>query len=900
MREKHEPGKGVAMSTSSAPRSFAPSDNVIPRERLMRLSPLRTSKKLTALVAPAGFGKTVLMTQWAEQASIEGVSTLWYKVSAGDNREGALFANFLALLKNVLWLKDSSPHQVQAGVDPESIEQVAELISRDPRKHIFFIDKLERLQAAHAVAVLNSLIEFSGQSLFFVIASNTEGIVPLSSYRAHNQLLHVGSSELEFTVPEVSLLFAGEIDEVQAAQFKEMTGGWPVALWYARNNRENFTELRDAVAAGDLAYLPSDLSEFIDEQLVSRLSGEVRDLLVNMSIFYRFNIKQVGYVCGMTDAASLMSRIHLAPFIFAVDDKTGHFQFNSIFREYLHRKLSFCADEKVTTLHQRAADWFERNGKLYEAIFHAKQAGDVGRMLVIFCSAGGVEIGLREGTKQLERLVALFPLEVRERDSQLLLSRALLYMKDGKLDLGQRFLDRAHQEMKASTPDASLEYYESIVAMLLAVYEDSHVSLVEIAEFEDRAKQLMPERFWSQGWFNNLLCMMYYAVGEMNGAKKAASVALEFYRVSGAVYSQVFIHIHLGLIHSIQGNIAAARTELDAARALCQEHFSPDAGLTAIVHVLIAEIAYEQGEDDMARQLIAGALERVEQHEGWVEVFIRGYVTASNLAFAGGSLEDAIDILEHGNLVAQGRNLPRLARITDIQKLELLTVAGDHSGAYSIVEALSLEDFLFMPEPIQVGNFQESYRIVHALSRFGIENGYAEAALQLLEPVITEQQQFGHVSFLIKSQVLKTLALVKLDRIDLSDQVFHTLVEQTCTHDYIMSYLSEGKPLKKYVSGFIKRRTLSKLPGEQVAFLGRILADRNAPETEAGGTNILSPKEFEVLKNVSAGYPNKVIGRSMNLTETTVKFHLRNIFTKLGVRNRLMAVEVARAKNIIP
>ncbi len=899
MAAKHEVRESVAMPLSSNPPFFLLSENVIPRERLMPLSPLRTRKKLTALVAPAGFGKTILMTQWADQASRESVSTLWYKISESDNRQGVLLASLGALLKATLQ-KNDSPNEAHIAGDPDSIEQLADLFSRSPKKHILFIDKLERLHAPEAVTVLNSLIEFSSQSLFFIIASRTEGIVPLSSYRAHNQLMHISFSELEFTASEVSSLFGGEIDETQAIGFGEITGGWPVALWYAQNNPENLDELQDAFVNSEAPYLPSDLTEFIDEQIYYRLPSGVRDMLVNMSIFDQFDIKQMGYVCRVADSANLMSSIHLAPFLFAVDERSGRFQYSSVFREYLRRKLSFCDDEKVNTLHQRAADWFERSGNLYEAIFHVNQAGDVAKMLAIFCSAGGVEIGLREGIKQLERLVALFPLEVRERDSQLLLSRALLYMKDGKLDLGHRFLDRAHQEMKANTPDTSLEYYESIVVMLLAVYEDSQVSLEEIAEFEDRAKQLMPERFWSQGWFNNLLCMMYYAVGEMDRAKKVASVALEFYRASGAVYSQVFIHIHLALIHSIQGDIAVTRVELEAARELCREHFSPDAGLTAIVNVLIAEIAYEQGEDDIAQQLLSSALERVEQHEGWVEVFIRGYVTASNLAFAQASIEGAFVILEHGSSIAQGRNLPRLARIMDIQKLELLTLAGDHSQAYSIVEALSLEDYLFNPKQIQVGDFQESYRVVHALSRFGIDNGYAESALQLLEPVISEQQQFGHVSFLIKSLILKTLALVKLDRVDLSDQVFHGLVEQISTHDYVMSYLSEGKPLKNFVSGFIKRRTLSKLPSDQVAFLGRILADKNALESEGDSSNILSPKEFEVLKNLSAGYPNKVIGRSMNLTETTIKFHLRNIFAKLGVRNRLMAVEVARAKNIIP
>ncbi|NOX83199.1 MAG: hypothetical protein GXP06_09495 [Alphaproteobacteria bacterium] len=826
------------------------------------------------LEGPAGFGKAVLMAQWAAKASDEGIAISWHKISKGDNCQETLIANISHLLGGKL------PYQIIG-------------------KHILFIDRLERLQDAGSIGALNNLIEAASQTFFFVIASRKGNIIPISEHRSHNQLEYIGAEELKFSRKEISVLFKNKLDEDHIDNLCKITSGWPVALWYEQNRQEGGEDLLAELTESDTIHLSSELKEFINEQIFSEMEPSLREALTEMSIFKRFTAKQASHVCGVKNFTKEIIRQHLSPLVYSVEEGAAYFYFNPLFREYLRKKLFENDEAMIKLLHQKATHWYETRDAPYEAIYHAAEAEDTGRMMKLFVSAGGVEIGLRKGVASLERIVALFPLEIEESEPQLLLARALLYMKEGKLNIGHSFLDRAGQKMAESGYDPALDYYESIVVMLLSVYEDNDVSLSEIAKFEENAKHAMPERFWSQGWFNNLLCMMYYSVGEMTKAKEAASIALEFYSLSDAVYSQIFAHIHLALINHVLGDLKRCNHELAAARNLCKEHFAPDAGLTAIVQVLLAELKYEQGDDKAARQLITKSLKKIEEREGWVDVFTRGYVTASYLAFNRGANDKAFKILDQGSAIAGRRNLPRLKRIMEIQRLELLTLSGDLEQARSLINSLFLEPYLTAPDKLKLGTFQEMYRTVQALARYCLMTGAAQDALGLLGLITEDQKRLRHNSFLIKSKILKILALDALGQHAAADELFRDVVEQARAQDFLMSFLNEGKPFRSYINSHIKRVTLSKLPSEYVSFIGRMLANKEPIHGAKDETNVLTPKEFDVLQNLSFGYQNKTIGHCMGLSETTIKFHLRNIFSKLGVRNRMMAVEVARAKNII-
>ncbi len=842
-------------------------NTVIERRRLLLKSPAVTLKRITILEAPAGYGKAVLMAQWAEHARAKGLPASWHTISDEDNSRETLLGN-LSDLRNA------------------------------EGNHLFFIDKTELLKDPSSISALGKFIETADRSILFVISSRRGSVIPVSGYRSHDQLVDINAGDLAFTVEEVSSLFKNSLSRSMCEQLFEFTRGWPVALWYEHYRHGHNRDMGEIKAEPALGYLSAELSEFIQEQIFCLMESPVRRMLMKMSIFQQFTLKQARFLCDINVAGNITTMRPFSPLIYSPPGKAEAFLFNPAFKEFLREKLFESKDIDISDLHQKAASWCESQGEIYEAIYHAAQADDISRMLELFIVGGGVEIGLRKGIKYLESIIELFPLNVGEDEPQLLLSRVLIYIKDGRFGIGNSLFNRASQKLAESGHDPSMEYYKSIVSMLTAVYEDREISLAEIVQFENHAHEVMPERFWSQGWFNNLLCMMYYSVGQMNKAKEAAKTSLEFYSLSDAIYSQYFIHIHLALISNVFGDLTQSGHELEQAEKLCAEYFPNDTGLNAIVQILKAELNYEKG-ISKATQPVSGYLERIEAHEGWVEIFVRGYITASYLEFENGSTEGAIRILDRGNAIAKRRNLPRLNRILEIQKLELLTLSGNFKEALSLIKSLSLEKYINAPKKYKAGSFQESYRTIQALARYCICKGLGEAALNLLECVVDVQKRARHGSFLTRSTILTILALDSIGKHDEADALFQEISCQPYTHEFMMSFLRAGKPLKRFVNEHVKRVTVSKLPQESVAFIGQILARKDVSVGFNDRTSILTSKEFQVLQNLSLGHSNKSIGLSMGVSETTVKFHLRNIFSKIGVQNRMMAVEVARQKNIL-
>ena len=867
--------------------------NTINRPRLMSLSPVNTQKKLTILEAPAGFGKSVLMAQWAEDAGFRGMTVSWYRLTEEDNTRANLFSNLYNLLK------DELPSGTGMRKTDDSLAQFRELSGRLSRKHIIFLHNLERLGDPDVIAALTALIDYSGLSVFFVFAGNAGHMIPVSSYRAHNQLTYLSAEHLAFSGAEVSALFAGRLAEGEPELLLQRSGGWPVALWYERCRLEAAGGDKKLPFEDDTNQLSPDLEEFIEEQILTAIEPALLEVLVELSIFRQVTIKQARFVCDRQDVEGLLMNHQLSPLVYTPDDLPGVFRFNALFRKLLHKKLLGRDAGSLLQLHQLATEWYVGQNAPFDALRHAAEAEDVARMLELFISFGGVEIGLREGIGALDEVVSMFPLEVAENEPHLLLSRVLIYMKDGKFAIARSLLERAIQRIAFRSEDHSLEYYQSIVVMLLAAYEDKPVSRAEIEKYEEQSKQEMPGRFWSQGWFNNLLCMMYYAIGDMGKAREAATISLEFYSLANAAYSQVFMHVHLALINNITGDLKQSREQLERARTICAAHFTSDTGLSAIVKVLQAEVEYEQGQEEPARRLISGSLGKIEAHEGWAEVFVRGYITASALEYAAGAQEPAFAFLERGRNMAGFRNLPRLERIMEIQKLDLLTLSGNLAEAQEVIEELSLGKYLEAPEMPEDMSFQEAYRTVFALSRYCIRRGQEETALQLLGSVMDIQKQKKHFSFYVKSAILHILALDGLERHSAADELFRELAGQPRTHGYVRSFISEGKAFRNFVRGHVKRITLAELPVKVVSFIGILMADQEQSSDRADPANVLTRKELEVLRNLSSGQSNKVIANAMNLSETTVKFHMRNIFSKLGVQNRMIAVEVARAKNIL-
>lgn len=867
---------------------MSPDPDPVPirRRHLASSSPVQTGKKLTILRCPPGYGKSVLMRQWHDNAGEAGFEAIYCKLRNKLNSAHALITH---LLKS---LGDHADGRKPENA-PQAFERLLAQVQGREGRTIIFLDNLECLSDREAAAVLDEFIDESGAMVQFVASDSGRCRIHLSPYRAKGELEELTCADLRYTSDELAQIFDNRLNDRECQHLLRRTEGWPIAIRYAAENKE----FLENCLGEDALVLSREMSEFIDEQIIDLFPNSVLNILVSTCMFTTFSAEQASMIANVPNAKRLLDESCLSPLLTCDPYRPNPYSMSLIFRSCLWLMLQHRGDAEILEVYARASHWFESAGDMLEAILAASKGGDTGRMISLFKKAGGVEIGVREGVNRLEKIVELFPIHVREREPVLLLSWALIYMKKGNLLLGYRFLEQANSLAGQNGREASEEHSYFIVRMLMAVYDDEKLELEEIEKFAEKTANLTTRHFWDQGFYNNLLCMMYYSVGEMEKARNTAEIALEFYRISDASYSQIFAHLNLAFLCHISGNLSRSRCEIETANAICGDNLSPGSELALLVKIAHAEICLEAGDMAGAQTLLDEALPKLDQQEPWVEVLARAYLAASHLAFNRQGLQGALNILARGQEIARARHLPRLANVLEFQALDLLVYAEELDLAALSINRLNLRQRF---RTFALNDFREDYRAVLSYVSFLVVSGAEDAAIKLLDPVIAVQERREHRSFWIRAKILKTKALVQSDRIDEADTNFISLINYKGVYAFVNTFLSESKWIKKYINEFLNRTGAKQLREDQLSFLGRVLSSkRNAGYGDEEITNIFSPRELQTLQLLGSGHSNKVIAREMGVTEVTTKYHLRNIFSKLGVKNRHMAIEVARLKNFI-
>jgi LuxR family maltose regulon positive regulatory protein len=436
-----------------------------------------------------------------------------------------------------------------------------------------------------------------------------------------------------------------------------------------------------------------------------------------------------------------------------------------------------------------------------------------------------------------------------------------------------------------------------LMDVMLGIYEGADFSGADVAAMEALAGDTPEAEYFMRGWLNNMLCIIHFQRGELIDARRTARAAMTHYTDLDAVYMQIFIHVHLGIIAMEEGELTEAHMEHQKASILAQSHFASDHGLIGLARVPLAEVYYEWNDLDRARGLVFDALAEVEEYEGWFDIYFSGYGTASALAWADQGLEAALDIIDRAEQTAATRAMPRLRRLVAVRRVELFTLAGEIDRAAALAKHAGLA--------FDSGGNGKTPRLPwrarwHAgivLARLALRQGKFRTAKKLLAAVDAECAASGNDRVRIKSLILLALVHGAEDALDSAAAALRQALSLAVPGAYRRSFIDEGEPLMALLHTLIRHIGIGALAPPAVDFIASVLvAGKQSPDgvplDRASG--IFSPREREILAQLNQGKSNKLIARALDMAEPTVKFHLRNVYVKLGVNNRALALAVAK------
>ena len=849
--------------------------------------------KLTLLCAPAGYGKTTALSQWARSS---GLPLVWLSLSEQDNDfEG--FFRYLLKGWQALWpsVAESPLGLLLEGTQPplEAISAAFVNVADDaPSPPVFVFDDYQLIENPAIHQTLGFLLEHLPPNVHIVLASRSEPLLPLARYRARRELLEVGTDDLEFSLDETRAFFRGRSgcrfspDELTAlhAQLEGWVAGLQLALLAFKHRR----------GAGAIP-APSGrhrfIADYLHEDVLARQPEAVRRFLLQTSILAQLCGPLCAAVTGGENAQDMLERLERDNlFLTPLDDDRTWFRYHQLFARVLYEELERRHPADVTELHSRAARWHLEHELPDEALRHAVAANDFD--LGVEVVEGYFEAKLLSGEfKLLTRWLESLPGAWYTDYPSIGLIRAGVFLFSGAFERGIRCVDEVEQALGTTESEAARWHLARTTAIRCAIACFQN-DLTQAESYAEQALQALPVADHAYR------AVTFHALGDSyrrNGfwvkARRAYLEVLELTRAPSFRIRSVHVLGGLADLELRQGRLRAAAACWEKALGTLEgePRGSFPLPLTGWLYIRLSEVRYAWNELDEATDSLAKGLERAELG-GDARVLIAGYLNAARLNLTLGELGGAGAYLERARaLVANAPDPEWQGRVERVQ-LELWLAQGKLRAAVLWLDAQDADVPLDIP---LTGGAQL------AQARVLLVKGDAtslERALKLLKPLVAAVEAEGRSDILIEALAL--LALTRWQRGDTSGAL--TALERALRlaepEGYVRLFVDLGLPLARLLQAAQARAVLP----EYLETLLAAFTDRSTPTVTTGALpQPLTRREQEVLELLAAGLTNRETAAQLDISSETVKKHVGNLFAKLTVRTRTEAVAKARALDLL-
>ncbi len=866
---------------------IAPADqmvSLIDRPRLIQRLNEGLDRKLTLISTPPGYGKTALLSHWRRELLDRGIQVAWLSVDEDDNPPGVL-ATYLAFALRDAGLRSAvdeiAPEDLGRRLNARSVVgMLATALTTSGERFVLMIDGFEALMAESTKSVVEPMIKYFPKNIHIVIAGRTSGVLPLSDYRLGGALSELNAEHLKFTFLEMTNFLEPLLDRTQLRQVAKISGGWPVALQFMKialtNSQDRKSLLRGFKGTRE------EFRSYFAEHFLNCVPQAQQEFLTEGSIVDRIDPESADFIRDRTDSRLLVNEMQeLRGFLVREEAGGRRYDLHPLLRQFLKHHLKLHHPERYRELHRRAAIWAAQNGQMMRAMKYALDIGDKETAAGIIESAGGLMLWFREGMVRLRAAHSLLPDDIIARRPRLRLIRALVLLKDGHLTEAREILEQVRNQNAASN-DVRLKYEITVLASTMSFYEGSDLAAYipelkhALASIEDRGEA-------EKSYLQTALCVSCLQYGRFAEAREAAHAGISM----GHPFDSSYLYLHLGVISLAQGHVRDAIAEYRKGQAVIRKDFNDDKDMRLVANMLMAEWYFERNDLTRARNLLGDANERLVHGEAWYEIYAAGYTTSSAIAYELHGWEEAAKETEGALEYVRKEGLKRLRRLLVANSCGYLTRSGEIARARTLVQesGLSLDEYKAPANESFV--IRERFGIAPSLCRLLIAEKRYKKAADELSSFIAIDRGIGHHRAVLKYSLLLSLALYLAKKRRRSFEVLNEVLGAVRREGFVRLVLDEAPFIVDLLEAYVKSRnaTESDHAAHLLSLMDKGLADQEATK--------LSKRERQVLEELSKGLPDKVIARNLGVTEHTIRFHLKNVFRKLGVNNRLQAVTAA-------
>ncbi len=876
---------------------------------------LQQGCKLTLVSAPAGFGKTTLVSGWVQQ--IEQPAA-WLSLDASDNDLVRFLTYIVAALNRIEGKEDTIGEAALSMLQSPQlppIEAVLTSLINDvvalPGRITLVLDDYHLIEAQSIHDAFTFLLEHQPPQLHLVIATRDDPQLPLARLRARGQLTELRGADLRFSSSEaaefLNKVMGLELSVNDITALETRTEGWIAGLQMAAismQGREDATSYIKSFSGSHRFVL-----DYLIEEVLEQQSESVQNFLLQTAILNRLTGSLCDALIGQDNGQEileLLDRTNL--FIIPLDADRRWYRYHHLFADLLRQRLHQTQPKQLPILHLRASEWYEQEKFVDKAIDHALRGEYFERAAYLIEDQFSDDYGRGDQTT-LRRWLAELPDELVFSNPHLCVLHAWNLFSSSQLEAADRSLQAAEKMLSPNTDqkivssldknqlsDANRMKLIGRVAAIRSFLASYGGDIPKTIRYARQALEYLPEQ--ELEWRSAALLTLgdvYASKGQMVAAHKARSDALVTGKASGNAYLLMIVNLRLAEILRQQG-------KLQQVIDICERQLkrADESGISESAEVgwllgIWGEVLAELNNLDRA----------VDQAKKGVKLTARGgdvlHELMSNLylvrvLFSSGDITGAEDVIQSMEKIAREYNMPLWV------SLQLSAWQVRIWLTQSKVEVASQWARERELDPDKEPAYQHEMEYI-VFARILIAQGGLDEAARLLRRLIEVAEAGGRNSRVIELLILQALAAQSGSN---TSQAMSTL-EQALTlaeaGGFIRIFVDEGLPLARLLYEALSR-------GIRPDYVRRLLAAFPSPESEQAGAvqnqdpefewiEPLSKRELEVLQLLARGLPRQEIASTLILSLNTVKTHIRNIYSKLAVHNQMQAVAKARGLGIL-
>ncbi len=899
------------------------------RPRLVERLDAGLSRKLTLACAPAGFGKTTLLSEWvhSHSRSAPAPGFCWFSMDKEDNDPIRFLSYLIASLQTIepsigesvyVALESSSLSASRRGQGGERgsgdvVENaLATLINQISAVGHSFVLILDDYQAVHTRPIhdaVASLVEHLPPNMHLVIATRADPPLPLARWRGRGDLHELRQGDLRFTQQEtfefLNLAMQLDLAPEQTAALAARTEGWIAGLQMAAISMQGAADRERFVHA--LTGSHRFILDYLTEEVLEGQPTAVQEFLLQTSILDRLSGPLCDAICETLEPGegqAMLSRLEEQNlFIVPLDDERRWYRYHHLFADLLQQRLQRTYPDRVPILHGRASTWHKEHGLIRVAIDHSLAAGALQWAAELIEQAAEASM-LRSEMATLQRWLDTLPEDIVRSRPLLCMYRALSLLLGGHpFDTAERWLQRAIE----GDPEGNLTGEVMVFRALLASYQGD---LEQSRTLSERALSLLPpRRLFFRSFVTGFLGLVYLYAGDVAAAAPVFREAVRVGQQAGNVTITVLALCHLAELAQIQGQLGAAQSLYEQALEWATDERQRRRPIAGLALMGLGQILRERNKLEEAAQIVGEGIERIAQ---WSRAgAISGYVTLARVRQAQGDEPSARAAMQTAQQIAAEFDAMQTDDLyVAANKARLLLSQGDIEGVerWADERGLAQEAVLQILENALEGTavtFMQAADYL-VLIELAMARERPHQALQIVDLLLKLADLGQWHAVALKLQVLKALAWQMLGEPERAMDALERALILGQHERPVRMWIDEGPavvPLlreaaRRGIALEYVRTLLAELDSEAKTMPGAPLPSVTFP-SQRPLVEPLSDRELEVLRLLATYLSSTEIADELIISANTVRTHIKSIYQKLDVHSRAEAVERAQALGIL-